>query len=125
MAEMTDAYLCYDFEGPPQEEEAEVPLFPSVNAITLYGEIYFHYHTFSSYIIYTEQKVVEVPDKGEGLAVALARHGYIAVSPEQPRSALSIPFLELYRVISSRCPSLGIQAFTRVACDMQLVRFYA
>lgn len=34
---------------------------------------------------------------------------------------MSISILDLYRVISVRCPNLGIQTFTRVACDLQLV----
>ena len=62
---------------------------------------------------------------GEGLSVALMRHGYVAASPEQPRNAMSVSFLELYRVVSTRSPSIGIQAFTHVACDMQLVRPYS
>lgn len=39
MSEMTDAYLSYDFEGPPQqEEEAEVVRFPPVKIVTLYSK---------------------------------------------------------------------------------------
>ena len=40
MPEMVNAYLSYDLNGPPQEEEAEVPRFPPVKMFGLYGEFY-------------------------------------------------------------------------------------
>lgn len=35
MPEMVNAYLSYDLNGPPQEEEAEVPKLSPVEVITL------------------------------------------------------------------------------------------
>ena len=38
MTEMVSAYLLYDLDGPPQEEEAEVVRFPPVKIVTLYSK---------------------------------------------------------------------------------------
>ena len=73
------------------------------------------------HMLYAGRDYVELENTDQGLAVALAQHGFIATAPEYPRSAMSIPLLDLYRVLSTRCPNLGIQAFTRTVCDMQLV----
>lgn len=73
--------------------------------------------------VQTDRHVVSIPDIGQGsVPITLARQGLIPTSPIAPESAIEVKTLELYRAISSRCPSLGIQPFVRSMCDLQQAR---
>ena len=50
--------------------------------------------------------------------VALVASGYIGTSPIHPQLAISIRTLELFRRLRLRQPSLSIQAFAKVICDL-------
>lgn len=46
------------------------------------------------------------------------RRGWIPAAPWNPNVVITIRALEVYRVVSLRCPRLGIQAFMRAMCDI-------
>lgn len=53
----------------------------------------------------------------------MARNGVIAVAPLHPESGITCKSLKLYEVLSSRCPSLSIQAYVRTLCELQGVAY--
>ncbi|KAF8198664.1 hypothetical protein K438DRAFT_1583741, partial [Mycena galopus ATCC 62051] len=51
-------------------------------------------------------------------ASAYVRQGLVPVAPFFPSTVITIRALEVFRVLSLRCPCLGIQAFVRTMCDL-------
>jgi hypothetical protein len=51
----------------------------------------------------------------------MARHGYIGSAPLHPSTAVSTRALELFHVLSNRCPQLSVQAFIKFLCDLHHV----
>jgi hypothetical protein len=49
-------------------------------------------------------------------------NGFMSPVPDTPSLAISLTTLELYRRLRLRQPSFGIQAFTKVVCDLYEVR---
>ncbi|KAG2361657.1 hypothetical protein BDR07DRAFT_1451498 [Suillus spraguei] len=54
----------------------------------------------------------------ETAAEALVLSGYLGATPHSPTIAISLLTLELYRCLRLRKPSLSIEAFAKVICDL-------
>ncbi|KAG2029491.1 hypothetical protein BDR03DRAFT_936832 [Suillus americanus] len=54
----------------------------------------------------------------ETAAEALVLSGYLGATPHSPTIAISLSTLELYRRLRLRKPSLSIEAFAKVICDL-------
>lgn len=50
--------------------------------------------------------------------------GYLGATPHSPTIAISLSTLELYRRLRLRKPSLSVEAFTKVLCDLYHVRIF-
>lgn len=101
---LVNALLVFEHEGAPVDPEClmHVP----IHVIGLLG-----------------RETVNVPvGGGQGLTIALARHGFMGTSPLFPSTAISFEALRVYHSTSSRCPSLSIQAYTHALCDLHHVR---
>lgn len=57
-------------------------------------------------------------------AEALVLAGYLGTTPQTPSIAISITTLELYRRLRLRKPSLSVEAFSKVICDLYEVRHH-
>ncbi|KAK6975041.1 hypothetical protein R3P38DRAFT_3335209 [Favolaschia claudopus] len=57
------------------------------------------------------------------IASCLVAQGVIPSSPWEPRFAVAIRVLELYRLARLRCPALGIQAWVRTMADLHDLPF--
>lgn len=102
---LAQAYLCYKHPTAAPVRTVSSSSF-QVQAI----------HLFS-------RSVVSVPQHPNELAnVALLHMGYIGCSPQRPSVAISLEVLDLYYRLRRRHPQLGLQAFTRVLCDLHNVR---
>lgn len=58
-----------------------------------------------------------------GITLTMARHGVIAVAPLHPESGITCKSLKLFQTLSSRCPSLSIQAYVQTLCNMQAIAY--
>ena len=56
-------------------------------------------------------------------ACAAVRHGLIPSAPFEPRYAVSIRALEMYRTTHLRCPHLAIEPFVKTLCDLYGVSY--
>ena len=56
------------------------------------------------------------------LSITLVEHGYLGNLPENPSLAILLNTLELYYWLHLQKPSLSVEAFTKVICDLYMVR---
>ncbi|KAJ7726036.1 hypothetical protein DFH07DRAFT_970647 [Mycena maculata] len=54
----------------------------------------------------------------EYISTACLRQGWMPVSAYYPTVVITVRALEVFRVTNLRCPRLGVQAFTRMLCDI-------
>ncbi|KAG6809022.1 hypothetical protein H0H92_001927 [Tricholoma furcatifolium] len=74
--------------------------------------------------LYTLDRRVTIPRSNNvRTAIAMARAGYLGVSPEAPQLVLSFRTLELYHRIRRRKPSFSIEAFAKVLCDLYTIPY--
>ena len=65
---------------------------------------------------------VRISSTGEDTtASALAELGFVGNVPFKPTFAVSIKTLDMYQVLRRRKPSLSVEAFAKVICDLYLV----
>ncbi|EIW86142.1 hypothetical protein CONPUDRAFT_46498, partial [Coniophora puteana RWD-64-598 SS2] len=57
------------------------------------------------------------------IAPAIVRQGFIPCAPDNPKNAVSLRTLDLYRTTKMRDPHLSIQAFVKTTCDLHAVIF--
>ena len=55
-------------------------------------------------------------------SITLMEHGYLGNLPENPSLAILLNTLELYYQLCLRKPSLSVEAFAKVICDLYMVR---
>ena len=73
--------------------------------------------------IYTLSTSVKLScEEDQTTASTLVSLGFIGNAPFKPSIAVSLKTLELYRILRRRKPSLSIEAFTKVICDLYMVR---
>ncbi|KAG9122891.1 hypothetical protein FRC07_000534 [Ceratobasidium sp. 392] len=53
----------------------------------------------------------------------IMRHGYLSPSPHRPRTAFSIPLLELVAAVQRRGPSTSVQVMAKALCDLRNVPY--
>lgn len=76
-------------------------------------------YTVDVYDLFTCARRVTVLRDPESTSPALdlLRHGYVAKTPERPTVAVAAKTLELLYRLRQRCPSLSVEAFTKVVLD--------
>ncbi|KAG6819386.1 hypothetical protein H0H93_012292 [Arthromyces matolae] len=107
MDPLVDAYLAWQRNPSPPP-----PTVPSADVPDNYDfeiDVVDLYHLTSS-------ATIRRPPDSISAAVDLTRSGYIGNTPEKPSLAISIPTLELFRVIRLHRPSFSVEAFAKTLC---------
>ncbi|KAG1874961.1 hypothetical protein F4604DRAFT_1680819 [Suillus subluteus] len=100
---LTSGYLKWKYSPPPEDSEA-CPYDFSINVINIYT------------LVTTAN--IRSAATVETAAEALVLSGYLGATPHSPTIAISLSTLKLYRRLRLRKPSLSIEAFTKVICDL-------
>lgn len=73
--------------------------------------------------IYTLSTSIKLSCEGnQTTASTLVGLGFVGNAPFKPSIAVSLKTLELYQILRRRKPSFSIEAFTKVICDLYMVR---
>ncbi|KAF8580082.1 hypothetical protein K439DRAFT_1620080 [Ramaria rubella] len=105
---LIQSFMEWDYQGAPSiSNEGECEWHPVLPVYDM--------------LEYTQLKLPCRPS--EGFTVTLARHGYLASSPDHPETAFSFHLLRYFKTLSTRCPHLSAQAFVKSICELHSV-FY-
>jgi hypothetical protein len=81
--------------------------------------------TINIYDMYTLDRTRRIIRTSEmRTAVALVNSGVLSHVPLSPSVAISLPTLELYRVLRCRKPSFSVEAFAKVLSDVYMVHLF-
>ncbi|KAG1729165.1 hypothetical protein EDB19DRAFT_1913537 [Suillus lakei] len=100
---LTSGYLKWKYSPPPEDSEA-CPFDFLINVINIYTLV-------TTANIHSAATI-------ETAAEALVLSGYLGAIPHSPTITISLSTLELYRCLRLRKPSLSIEAFAKVICDL-------
>ncbi|KAG1869941.1 hypothetical protein F4604DRAFT_1926724 [Suillus subluteus] len=100
---LTSGYLTWKYSSPPPPSEPS-PYDFSIDVINIY--------TLATSAYIHSSPTIETP------AEALILNGYLGATPHSPTIAISLSTLELYRRLRLRKPSLSVEAFIKVLCDL-------
>ncbi len=132
---LTDAFVEWRFgpsaDVPPRPDEPvarpevptreDEPVVPPIDEDVPMEYVWTVEHAFDLFTLVEDIKINRREDSLSP-AIDLARHGWIAKTPENPGTAVSIKTLELLYRLRQRKPSFSAEAFTKVMCDYYRVR---
>jgi hypothetical protein len=122
--EMVEALLAWEASGreAPLEEDGGLGLHP---ALPVY---YFHRKSSTcasaerSNDMYKGRTAVSLAlQEDEAFTVSLVKAGIMPCTPMHPELGIAIEVLELFRVLTSRCPQVSIQVFVKTLATQSAV----